>query len=77
MPDELADAIRYHETPAHAEECTPLIAISALAARLTDAEDQGLSITRELLARKEKALSALGVDGQTVIDAYLALAPPA
>lgn len=76
LPAELADAIRHHETPDHAEPCGPLTAIVALAARLTDAEDQGLTITPELLSQKQGALAALGVDAETIVGAIAALEVP-
>ncbi len=70
LPKEIAEPIRYHVAPEHAESCPELAAIVSLAARLADAHARGEQDELEILRGCEVALTRLNLAAPALMKLY-------
>jgi len=70
LPKEIAEPIRYHVAPEHAESCPELAAVVSLAARLADAYLRNEQDELELLRGCDTALTRLNLGADKLIKLY-------
>lgn len=70
LPKEIAEPIRYHVTPEHADTCPELAAIVSLAARLVDAHARNEQDELELLRGWDAALTRLNLPADKLVKLY-------
>jgi HD-like signal output (HDOD) protein len=70
LPREIAEPIRFHVTPEHAETCPEITAIVSLAARLVEAHTRNEQDELELLRGCDAALTRLNLAADKLIKLY-------
>ncbi len=70
LPKEIAEPIRYHVAPEHAETCPELTAVVSLAARLTEAHLRGEQDELEILRGCDAALTRLNLAADKLLKLY-------
>lgn len=70
LPKEIAEPIRYHVAPEHAELCPELTAVVSLAARLTDAHLRNEQDELEILRGCDAALTRLNLAADKLMKVY-------
>jgi len=76
LPDDIAAAIRFHHRPELAGEYKPLVAITALAARMTDAHLRDAPVEDSTFEADAALLEVLKLDASRAADVYAAARMP-
>ena len=70
IPDQIAEVIRFHETPRHALEQQNAAAIVNLAARMAELQIRGEEATEEQFQLSNESLDILGLSSQDALRLY-------
>ena len=73
LPAELAEPIRFHLSPEHAQSCPEITAVVALAARCADANSRGLDTGPGVLAGLDLAMQRINVAPDAILSIYQSL----